>query len=195
MNIKQASIFCMLVALVLVNGHSLRAQHPQSSAADLSTVTLLTQIKHPDALAATVNFAIGVRGDSTNPPTANYYDLRYGGRSENGDMDWFDVPMGESSRSQIRDLGVLGWSDIYFTPILLASNMPHDHGLREDYRAGKVIQRSPEAVLVKATSGHMYLLHSKHDKVDLYVLFRVEEMKPSDECRISWKVVPSPEVN
>jgi hypothetical protein len=65
--------------------------------------------------------------------------------------------------------------------------------MTEVYDAGTVIQRSPEGVLVKAVLGHMYLLHSQHDSIDLYVLFRVDEMKPSDECTISWKVVPSPE--
>jgi hypothetical protein len=173
--------------------NSLKAQQTDGSVDILRTVTLLTQVRHNDAQVATVNFAVGVRGDSKHPPTRNYYDLRYGGRSENGDMDWLDVPMGDNSWSQIKDLGEAGWSDIHDLPILLASPTPHNNGMTEIYQAGKVVQRSPEGVLVKAIVDHIYLLHSKHDKVDLYVLFRIEEMKPSDECTISWKVVPSPE--
>jgi hypothetical protein len=173
--------------------NSIKAQQTDNFVDSLRTVTLLAQAKHNDAHVATVNFAIGVRGDSKDPPTRNYYDLRYGGRSENGDMDWFDVPMGDNSWSQIKDLGEAGWSDIYEVPILLASPTSHNNGMMEVYQAGKVVQRSPEAVLVKAVLGHMYLVHSKHDNVDLYALFRIEKMEPSDVCTISWKVVRSPE--
>ena len=67
--------------------------------------------------------------------------------------------------------------------------------MTEIFQAGKVVQRLPEGVLVKTMRGHMYLLHSKHDKIDLYVLFRVEEIKYSDRCNISWKVVPSPKAS
>jgi hypothetical protein len=189
---KNSYIICIVAALAATASVAAR---PQAQKADdtLRTVTLLARAKHDDAKVATINFAIGVRGDSKNPLTNNYFDLRYGGRSENGDMDWFDVPMGDNSWSQLRDLGESGWSDIYDVPILPASSTPHNNGIAEIFQAGKVVQRSPDGVLVKAILGHMYLLHSNHDKVDLYVLFRVEEIKPSDECTISWKVVPSPE--
>ena len=195
MRIKRSYRYCIVAvfAVIASSAYSLKAQQADNTINTPPTVTLLPQAKHGDAYAATVNFALGVRGDSKDPPTRNYYDLRYGGRSENGNMDWFDVPMGDDSRSQVRDLGESGWSDIHDVPILLASVTPHDSGMLEIYRAGKVVQRSPEGVLVKAVLGHMYLLHSKHDKVNLYVLFRVEEIKLSEECTISWKIVPSPE--
>jgi hypothetical protein len=179
---------------MVMAGNSLKAQESGASSAILRTVTLLAQARHHDGRVAAVNFAIGVRGDSKDPLT-NYYDLRYGGRSENGDMDWFEVATGENSWSQIKDLGAASWSDIRDVPVLLPSIIPHNNGLTEVSRAGKVIQRSPEGVLVKAIPGHIYLLHSKHDKVDFYVLVRIEEMKASDECTISWKIVPSPESN
>jgi hypothetical protein len=92
----------------------------------LYTVTLFAQAKHGDFKTATVNCAIGARGDSKDPPTRNDYDLRYRGRSENGDMDWFEVPMGDNSRSQVKDLGESDWSDIHDVPILLASPTPHN---------------------------------------------------------------------
>jgi hypothetical protein len=39
----------------------------------------------------------------------------------------------------------------------------------------------------------MYVVHIKNKKADLYVMFRVDELVPSDKCEISWKLVPSPE--
>jgi hypothetical protein len=40
----------------------------------------------------------------------------------------------------------------------------------------------------------MYLVHSKDGGRDLYVMFRVEAVKAGDECTITWKPVPSPEL-
>jgi hypothetical protein len=40
----------------------------------------------------------------------------------------------------------------------------------------------------------LYLVHSKDEDRDLYVMFRVEAMKPGDECTITWKQVHSPEL-
>jgi hypothetical protein len=36
------------------------------------------------------------------------------------------------------------------------------------------------------------VLHSKDRDTDFYTLFRVENLVPSDQVTISWKVVPSP---
>ena len=195
MRFRFSYILCIVAAFTVMGSGANRIKALQTNhLVDTSrTVTLLAQAKHNDYNAATVNFALGVRGDSKDPPTNNYYDVRYGGRSENADMDWFDLPMGDNSWSQIKDLGEASWSDVYEVPVLLASTTPHNNGMTEIYQAGRVVQRSPEGVLVKAILGHMYLLHSKHDKVDFYALFRIEKMVPSDECTISWKVVRSPE--
>ena len=193
MRVKYSSCIVAAVMVIAYAGNSLKAQQSGAAISSLPTVTLLASAKQNDWRVAVVNFSIGVRGDSKDPQTNNYYDLRYGGRSENGDMDWFEVSTGEHSWSQIKDLGAADWSDIHEVPVLFASVIPHNNGMSEIYRAGKVVQRSPEGVLVKAISGHIYLLHSKHDKVDFYVLLRIEEMKPSDECTISWKIVRSPE--
>jgi hypothetical protein len=89
--IKHSYTLCVvgLLAAIAPGAYSLKAQQVVDSP---RTVTLLTQVKHDDFTTAAVNFALGVRGDSREPLTRNQYDLRYGGRSENGDMDWFDVP-------------------------------------------------------------------------------------------------------
>ena len=56
-----------------------------------------------------------------------------------------------------------------------------------------MIKVAPEGVLVRAVVGHMYVVHSKDENRDLYVMFRVEAVKPGDECTLTWRQVPSPE--
>jgi hypothetical protein len=45
----------------------------------------------------------------------------------------------------------------------------------------------------RVVTGHMYLVHIKNRESNLYAMFRVEALEPSDHCTISWKIVPSPE--
>jgi hypothetical protein len=189
------SLFVVISLMLSVSGEviEVRAQQAKQSVDHTQVATLLAHTKHEDFTKANFNFALGVRGDSKLPQTNNYYDLRYGGFSLDGDRDWFDVPLGNGSRSQLKDLGELSWSEIYYVPILPASLTPHQGGTSQSFKAGKLISVSPEGVLVKATVGHLYLLHSKHDDTDLYVMFRVDALKMGDECTISWKIVPSPE--
>ena len=172
----------------------LRAQEPEHRGAAPQTATLLSQIKHKDFAKANFNFGLAARGDSESPQTRNVYDVRYGGISLNGDNDWLDVPISHGSRSQIKDLGELSWSDVYDVPFLHANPVPHSGGMSLSQDSGKRLKVSPEGVLVKAVVGHMYLVHSKDGDRDLYAMFRVEALKPGDECRISWKLVPSPEL-
>ena len=56
-----------------------------------------------------------------------------------------------------------------------------------------MIKVAPEGVLVRAVVGHMYVVHSKDENRGLYVMFRVEAVKPGDECTLTWRQVPSPE--
>ena len=154
---------------------------------------LLSQSKHNDFARANFNFQLGVRGDSESPPTRNVYDVRYGGFSPD-DGDWLDVPIGPGSRSQIKDLGELNWSDVYDIPFLPASPVPHSDRWSLSAGAGNSVNVSPEGVLVRALVGHMYLVHSKGGGRDFYAMFRVEAVKPGDECAITWKLVPSPEL-
>jgi len=153
---------------------------------------LLSQIKHNDFAKANFNFQLGVRGDSESPPTRNVYDVRYGGFSPDGG-DWLDVPIGHGSRSQIKDLGELNWSDVYDIPFLPASPVPHSDRWSLSNGAGNSVAVSPEGVLVQTAVGHMYLVHSQGGGRDFYAMFRVEAVKPGDECAITWKLVPSPE--
>ena len=154
---------------------------------------LLSQNKHQDFARANFNFGLGVRGDSESPSTRNVYDVRFGGFSPDGN-DWLDVPISHGSRSQIRDLGELGWSDVYDIPFLPASPVPHSGIWSLSSGPGDSATVSPEGVLVRAVVGHMYLVHTKDGGRDFYAMFRVEAVKPGDECAITWKLVPSPEL-
>jgi len=162
-------IVTLLIANVLSTVCVINAQQLDHRKSAPQTVTLLSQIKHNDFAKANFNFGLGVRGDSQTPPTRNYYDLRYGGVSLDGDNDWIEVPISGGSRSQIKDLGELGWADVYDIPILFATPMPHSGGMSMSYDSGKLVKVSPEHVLVKAIPGHMYLLHAKDNRTDLYV--------------------------
>lgn len=154
---------------------------------------LLSQSKHNDFARANFNFLLGVRGDSESPTTRNVYDVRYGGFIPD-DGDWLDVPISHGSQSQIKDLGELGWSDVYDIPFLHASPAPHSGIWSLSSGPGNSVAVSPEGALVRAVVGHMYLVHSKGAGRDFYAMFRVEALKPGDECAITWKLVPSPEL-
>ena len=191
--------FCLLAALAVLAAAAYGALCP-AEAQELHhrgvaprKAVLLSQIKHQDFARANFNFGLGVRGDSESPSTRNVYDVRFGGFSPDGD-DWLDVPISHGSRSQIRDLGELGWSDVYDIPFLPASPVPHSGIWSLSPGPGGSATISPEGVLVRAVVGHMYLVHTKDRERDFYSMFRVESVKPGDECTITWKLVPSPEL-
>jgi len=195
MRVKFILLLLAWMCVAFANGAWSLVKAQQSNHRDVEPklVSLLSHIKHEDFAKANFNFKLGVRGDSDSPSTRNVYDLRYGGCSYDQDNDWFDVPIGHGSSSQIIDLGALDWTDIYDTPFLYASPVPHD-GMRADsYQNGKMIRSTPENTLVKAVVGHMYLLHAKGSDRDFYVMFRVGSLKSGDEVKVSWKIVRSPE--
>ena len=197
MRIKHCCLRATLAILAVTTFGALwtvKAQEPDHRSVDPQQAILLSQIKHKDFAKANFHFGLGARGDSKSPSTRNVYDVRYGGVSLDGDNDWLDVPISHGSRSQIKDLGELNWSDVYDVPFLHAHPVPHSGGMSMSYNSGKLVKVSPEAVLVRAIVGHIYLVHSKDADRDLYVMFRVEAVKPGDECTITWKRVPSPEL-
>jgi hypothetical protein len=198
MNTKLASlIVAFSLTAVLIYDARLTAEAQRDYYRDTppQSATLLSQITHKDFAKANFNFQLGVRGDSISPPTKNVYDLRYGGLSYDGDNDWLDVPIAHGSRSKIIDMGALNWVDVFDVPFLHANPVPYDGVRRDSYSNGKLVRSLPENTMVKAAVGHMYLLHTKSDEKDLYVMFRVESLKAGDEVEISWKVVSSPENN
>jgi hypothetical protein len=197
MNTRLTSLIMILgLALLISNvpsraaarGFCYRDAQPQ-------TVTLLSHITHNNYGKANFDSSLGLRGDSISPSARKFYDVRYGGMSYDGDNDWFDVPIAHGSRSKIRDMGILNWADVFDVPILYVNPEPY-HGVRTDsFGNGKLISSLPEDTMVKVIVGHMYLVHTKNNARDLYVMFRVESLKAGDEVKMTWKVVTSPESN
>lgn len=139
------------------------------------------------------NFQYGVRSDDKDweQVARNNAHLMYGSISFDPGTDWFSVSMGGDDPSRIKDLGELQWSEVYDTPFLL-TNPRQSTGIKFPGRQESFEESSDERV-TKAVAGHMYLVHIKNREADLYAMFRVEALEPSDHCTISWKVVPSPE--
>lgn len=204
MRVKFVSLLLAIGCFVFASGElsETNAQEYSHRNVEAQSITLFSQIKHNDFAKANFNFKLGVRGDSTSPRTYNNYDLRYSGNSLDGNSDWFDVSISKGSYTQIINMGVLNWADIYDIPLLYASSEAHSGMWKFDNSKGKGnIKITPENALVKVVVGHMYLVHAKENNYakevskDLYAMFRVESLKSGDEVTISWKVVPSPENN
>jgi hypothetical protein len=158
-------------------------------------VTLFSRIEYKDFGygKSAFNFQYGLRSDNEiwEQVAHNYAHLMYGSISFNPGTDWFSVSMGDDDPSRIKDLGELQWSEVYYTPLLLAN--PHQStGIRFPGPQESFEQSSDERV-TKVIAGHMYLVHIKNRETDLYAMFRVETLEPSDHCTIFWKVMPSPE--
>jgi hypothetical protein len=138
------------------------------------------------------SFQHGIRSDEAEAAiTRNNYELLYGNINMNCDSDWFLVAMVTDDLSRIRDLGALQWTDITEVPLLPAA-LRTNKGIRFPGKT-ETFEESSEGQVTRVADGHMYVVHSKDRDEDLYTLFRVEKLVPSDQVTISWKVVPSPE--
>ena len=161
---------------------------------EAETVTLFSRAKHQNTprtnRQSKFSFRYGVRSEVAPEITLNNFELQYGNFTWNGDSDWFTVSMVTDDRSRIKDLGTLQWSEILKGPYLPASVKPH-RGVRFPAR-GQTLEDSSDGQVSKVVLGHMYVLHAKDPRSDLYALFRVEKLVPNDEVTISWKVVPAP---
>jgi hypothetical protein len=51
-----------------------------------------------------------------------------------------------------------------------------------------------DPMFVKAISGHLYVIHVVDDRRDFYALFRVDALERGDNCTVSWKLIPAPDV-
>jgi len=183
----------LALAFCLLNPSAIAQSRSQENwrTVEPNTETLFSRAKYKDKFEgygkSTFSFKYGVRSDDVEREvTRNRYELQYGQINWNGDSDWFTVTGATDDRSRIKDLGVLNWSDIGEIPLLPASielegiNMPS-----EGHEGSSNVAR--------AVIGHLYVVHSKDSDSDFYTLFRVDNLVPSDEVTISWKVVPSPE--
>ena len=156
------------------------------------TFTLFSRAKYKnqDYGRSAFNFQHGVRSEGENWSLRFNGDLLYGSISIGDDSDWFSVTGGEGT-SRIKDLGQLEWSDIYYTPPL-----PADPRVTSGIKfpaPGESFESSSDGQVAKVVADHIYLVHIKNRESNLYAMFRVDALEPSDNCTISWKMVQSPE--
>jgi hypothetical protein len=82
--------------------------------ARLSEVTLYSPVKHgPSYGKALFNFQTGSMTE-----WCSRWDLRYGAFFVNEYHDWFEVPVTQTSRSVIKDLGAMSWADAFRVPVV-----------------------------------------------------------------------------
>lgn len=126
------------------------------------------------------------RGPGVEP--RRRYDIRYRGLTLNGTDAWLEALNYRDTRSVIKDLGAMSWSEVRSVPLLPPGPAPHP----VVFRLGNDGVASPQNVFVRAVPGHMYLLRVKDAKADYQVMFRVESLDPAGGRTLSWKRVPTP---
>jgi hypothetical protein len=161
------------------------------------TITLYSQNKYQSSKKFGVSFGNGISDDAERKALRNRTDLTYGSLYIGDDLDWFSASHDEDSRSRIKDLGVLSWSDSFEV-----SKLPPFPKLKGGETRSFIVDSSTSSrkawketngIEVKAVVGHMYLIHIKDSEADFYILLHVEEIKRDDSCTISWKPILSPE--
>jgi hypothetical protein len=192
---KAKLFLCCIVAFLALRTSS-NAQETDLNRIQVQTAIIFSHTKQKNYEKSIFNFEYGVRGDTESPNRGKRFDIRYGGISENGHNNWIDIVHRRGAQSMIKDLGEMNWSEVYYVPVLFANPTPHTGELTHSYAGVRGVTKiSPEEVVVKAVIGHMYVMHVQDQETDYYVMFRIEEIGPNGECRLTWKLVPSPESN
>ena len=187
---------CLLALLLsMVSSYGMKPAFSSAKGQEeLHEVELFSRIAHKESGygKSAFSFASNVRSDSENwmRATGNFCDILYGNVSLNQNSNYFAVSVG-GGLSRIKDLGELEWNSIYYIPFLSA-NPRNTEGIRVPGEE-ESFEISSEGRVTEAIMGHIYLAHIKHAKGDFYVMFRVDALTPNDKCKISWKLVPSPE--
>jgi hypothetical protein len=158
------------------------------------SVTLLNRARHQAYDQSVFSFQFGANGEAGRKLTRNRWNLLYGSLSLDHDSDYFQVRSGKDDCSRIIDLGEKRWDEIDEKAVLA------DNPLSEKLipcsamvqvaspRSGQNIN-DLNAHVAKALKGHLYFVHNLERETNLYTLFRVDELVPSDTCTISWKVI------
>lgn len=183
MKIKLLCSLLIIILCALVAVGRMRPVEPQ--------VTLHAVLKGNDLSRAAFSFERAGAG------SINDWDLLYGSLTVGEDLDWFSASVANDSRSLIRDLGALNWSDGYRVPVItplpeLQPGKMRNITVDSSADTGKRWAEK-NGIFVKAVAGHMYAMHVKDSDSDFYVLFRVENIERGNNCTISWQIVPSPE--
>lgn len=117
------------------------------------------------------------------------WDLAYGSFSINNE-DWFTLRNFHGSRSVVKDLGELKWSDHFAIPRLEPRPVVPEGKATITVDASADTHKAWAAAATtfsKVVPGHMYLMHIKEKKADFYVLFRVEKLEQQKLCEFSWR--------
>jgi hypothetical protein len=184
--------FLLILVLAVLAGSGKAQMRPDKNWRNREPYTdeLFAFKKYKDAFAGRnksgFSFKYGVRSDVA--PEITTIQLTYGRLNWNGDYDWFMVV---GNRSRIKDMGAVAWFDIEKVPYLPLSDSPYSIFIKPPSK-NENVEQATDGRVTKVVLGHMYVLHTKDSSTDLYALFRVEQIVPSDRVTISWKVVPSP---
>jgi hypothetical protein len=140
---------------------------------------------------ACFNFKVGALKKDAN----GRWDLGYGFANIGGD-EWFILFSSTQTRTVIKDLGELKWSDSFAIPVLeplpkLRETEPRHITVDASAGTGKKWEKTTN-IMAKVVVGHIYVLHIKDPRSDFYVAFRVEDFKPGEYCTITWKRAPTP---
>ena len=123
------------------------------------------------------------------------WDLGYGFANLGGN-DWFILWSAPQTRTVIKDLGELKWTDSFTVPVL--EPLPK---LREGESRSITVDASADTgkkwakstnIMAKVVVGHIYVVRVKDPRSDFYVLFRVDDFQQRQYCTITWKRVPMP---
>jgi hypothetical protein len=177
----------MLLAFVLCAISVVRSQAPK-----LHEVTLFSRASHHEGTwgKSAYNFYAMARSDNWPGIIKNRAHLIYGTYSFNQDSDWFSVSGGGPELTRIKDLGAKQWKDVSATPFVPVT--PHTTSGIRSPRPNELYEETSEGRVTRVVLGHLYVIHIKGDKEDFYVMLRVDELTPSDQCTISWRAVPPP---
>ena len=123
------------------------------------------------------------------------WDLGYGFANIGGN-DWFILWSAPQTRSVIKDLGELKWTDSFTVPVLQPLPKIREGETRHitvdaSAKTGKQWEQTTN-IMAKVVVGHMYLVRVKDPRSDFYVLFRVEDFKQGEHCTITWKRTAMP---
>jgi hypothetical protein len=192
---QKRTLLILLFFLLVATWHTEALTKNMRQQSKIKEVTLFSRLKYQEPAygRSAFNFKHKMRSDNEHwlDTTHNQQDILYGNMSFTGDSDWFEVSGGGTNPNRIKDLGALQWSEIQAIPVLLAIPRPTT-GIRMPGK-GESLEESSDERVTKVVLGHIYLAHIKREDADFYVMFRVDALQPSDNCTISWKLVPSPE--
>lgn len=184
--------------LVLVSAPTAVAAQSEGATATVTLYNMHNPLTHKhDASRASINLETGRRGHLRTDPWTDF-DLAYGGLVIEKDgkrrPDWFRVI---DPRSMIVDLGKKEWSDYPETPAFPKPKKgfrPLPVGQRPMVLdvSGDSKDASPYRQFIEVQPGHIYLMRVLRGARAVYAMFRVEDLRSTESCVLSWKVVPPP---